>query len=123
MILALAGGVGGARMASALAGVLTADRLTVVVNVGDDFTHLGLKVSPDLDTVMYTLAGRHDAQQGWGLAGDSGRCMAALAPSAAPRTPPAKATGRSDQSIDIEDDQSIKRSERRNASAFATVSG
>ena len=79
MILALAGGVGGARMASALAGVLAADRLTVVVNVGDDFTHLGLKVSPDLDTVMYTLAGLHNPATGWGRVDETWNFMQALA--------------------------------------------
>lgn len=66
MILALAGGVGGARLASGLARELPAADLTVAVNVGDDFEHLGLSISPDLDTVMYTLAGVHNPQEGWG---------------------------------------------------------
>ena len=57
MILALAGGVGGAKLAKGLADVLPPEELVVVVNTGDDFEHLGLHVSPDLDTVMYTLAG------------------------------------------------------------------
>jgi len=79
MILALAGGVGGARMAAGLAHVLAPGQLTIAVNTGDDFEHLGLSISPDLDSVTYTLAGRHDAVQGWGLAGDSRRCLEALA--------------------------------------------
>lgn len=78
MILALAGGVGGARLARGLARILDPEDLLVVVNTGDDFRHLGLRISPDLDTVTYTLAGRADPQTGWGLAGDSGRVMAAL---------------------------------------------
>jgi len=78
MILALAGGVGGARMAAGLAQVLPPESLTVVVNTGDDFEHLGLSISPDLDSVMYTLAGRNNAAQGWGLEGETGRCMEAL---------------------------------------------
>jgi len=69
-VVALAGGVGGAKLADGLAQVLH-DRLTVVVNTGDDFEHLGLHISPDLDTVMYTLAGIADPVQGWGLAGES----------------------------------------------------
>src|SRR5690606_401241 len=78
MILALAGGVGGARLSAGVAQLLEPQALTGAVNTGDDFEHLGLAVSPDLDSVMYTLAGRHDAQQGWGLAGESWRCMEAL---------------------------------------------
>jgi LPPG:FO 2-phospho-L-lactate transferase len=76
MILALAGGVGGAKLANGLAQV--ADDLTVAVNTGDDFVHLGLHVSPDLDTVMYTLAGLNNEQTGWGRAGETWRFMEAL---------------------------------------------
>ncbi len=76
--LALAGGVGGARMAAGLADALDHRGLTVAVNTGDDFIHLGLQVCPDLDTVMYTLAGLHDPQQGWGLAGETWAFMAAM---------------------------------------------
>ena len=54
--LYLSGGVGGARLAHGLADLLPADRLTLVVNTGDDFVHWGLNISPDLDTCMYTLA-------------------------------------------------------------------
>jgi len=78
MILALAGGVGGAKLAAGLASVLAPDTLRVVVNTGDDFVHVGLMVSPDIDTVTYTLAGLNDRQQGWGLAGESWNFMAAL---------------------------------------------
>ena len=78
MILALAGGVGGAKLAKGLADVLPADRLTIVVNTGDDFEHLGFHISPDLDTVMYTLAGINDAAQGWGIAGETWNFMQSL---------------------------------------------
>jgi len=71
MIVALAGGVGGAKLAFGLSRVLTPEQLTVIVNIGDDFEHLGLHVSPDLDTVMYTLAGIANPETGWGLAGES----------------------------------------------------
>jgi LPPG:FO 2-phospho-L-lactate transferase len=69
-IVALAGGVGGAKLADGLARIL-GERLTVIVNTGDDFVHLGLHVSPDLDTVMYTLAGMANPQTGWGIAGET----------------------------------------------------
>lgn len=78
MIVALAGGVGGARMAAGLAQCLPPGELTVIVNTADDFEHLGLSISPDLDTVMYTLAGLEHAEQGWGLAGESWAIMEAL---------------------------------------------
>ena len=65
-VLALSGGVGGARLARGLADVLPPGGLAVAVNVADDFVHLGLSVSPDLDTVMYTLAGVVNPQTGWG---------------------------------------------------------
>ena len=84
MILALAGGVGGAKLANGLAAQLPADKLLVVVNTGDDFVHLGLHISPDLDTVMYWLAGRNDANQGWGIAGETWNFMAALETLGAP---------------------------------------
>jgi len=78
MILALAGGVGGAKLAKGLADVLPAEGLLVAVNTGDDFEHLGLHVSPDLDTVIYTLAGISDPGRGWGLAGETWNFMQAL---------------------------------------------
>jgi LPPG:FO 2-phospho-L-lactate transferase len=78
LILALAGGVGGAKMAAGLAARLRPEELLVVVNTGDDFTHLGLHISPDLDTVMYWLASMNDADRGWGRAGETWNFMAAL---------------------------------------------
>lgn len=79
MIVALAGGVGGAKMAQGLQSVLPAGELTVVVNTADDFTLYGLHISPDLDTVMYTLAGIADPVNGWGVAGDTRRTLDAIA--------------------------------------------
>lgn len=70
-MLALSGGVGGAKLVAGLAAVLPAEALTVAVNVGDDFEHLGLTICPDLDTVLYTLAGLAHPQQGWGRADES----------------------------------------------------
>lgn len=78
MILALAGGVGGAKLANGLARILPARSLTIVVNTGDDFEHLGLKISPDVDTVMYTLAGLNNRTLGWGQEGESWAFMDAL---------------------------------------------
>jgi LPPG:FO 2-phospho-L-lactate transferase len=78
MILALAGGVGGAKLAKGLADVLPPEELMVVVNTGDDFEHLGLHVSPDVDTVMYTLAGINNTTLGWGIAGETWNFMRAL---------------------------------------------
>jgi LPPG:FO 2-phospho-L-lactate transferase len=67
-ITALAGGVGGARLANGLAQIIDPPaRLTVIVNTGDDFEHLGLRISPDVDTVCYTLAGLSNPVTGWGL--------------------------------------------------------
>jgi LPPG:FO 2-phospho-L-lactate transferase len=65
-VVALAGGVGGAKLADGLAQVLQPDHLTIIVNTADDFTHLGLRISPDLDTVCYTLAGVANPETGWG---------------------------------------------------------
>ncbi|MGH7056875.1 MAG: 2-phospho-L-lactate transferase [Acetobacteraceae bacterium] len=78
-VLALSGGVGGARMARALASVLSPGALAVAVNVADDFVHLGLCVSPDLDTVMYTLGDVVNPDTGWGRKGESWAFMKALA--------------------------------------------
>jgi LPPG:FO 2-phospho-L-lactate transferase len=78
MIVALAGGVGGARLADGLARCLGAE-LHVVVNTGDDFEHLGLHVSPDLDTVMYTLAGIANPATGWGIAGETWNALEQIA--------------------------------------------
>jgi LPPG:FO 2-phospho-L-lactate transferase len=70
-VVALSGGVGGARLADGLYAVLSPHALTVVVNTGDDFVHWGLHISPDVDTIVYTLAGLGDAARGWGLAGET----------------------------------------------------
>lgn len=65
-ITALAGGVGGAKLAHGLAQTLPPEDLTIIVNTGDDFEHLGLSICPDLDTVCYTLAGLANPETGWG---------------------------------------------------------
>ena len=78
MIIALAGGVGGARLAHGLARALPPGELTVVVNTGDDFVHLGLHICPDPDTVLYTLSELADPERGWGLKGETFNCMEAL---------------------------------------------
>ncbi len=65
-IVALAGGVGGAKLVHGFAQILAADDLTVIVNTGDDFHHWGLKICPDLDTVCYTVAGLANPETGWG---------------------------------------------------------
>ncbi len=70
-VVLLAGGTGGAKMAHGFQQVLAAGDLTVIVNVADDTERFGLLVCPDLDTVMYTLAGLGDREQGWGVAGDT----------------------------------------------------
>ena len=70
-IVALAGGVGGAKLVDGLAGVLPPADLSVIVNTGDDFEHLGLTICPDLDTVTYTLAGLANPDTGWGRRDES----------------------------------------------------
>jgi LPPG:FO 2-phospho-L-lactate transferase len=77
-ILALAGGVGGGKFARGLAAALAPERLAIVVNTADDFEHLGLHVSPDVDSVLYALADLNDPERGWGLAGESWNFMAAM---------------------------------------------
>src|SRR5271169_1913548 len=77
-VTVLAGGVGAARFLRGLNSLLDPRRLTVIVNTGDDETFFGLHVSPDVDTVIYTLAGVIDPVQGWGLANDSAHCLEAL---------------------------------------------
>jgi LPPG:FO 2-phospho-L-lactate transferase len=71
MIVALAGGVGGAKLADGIYRSVAPDELTVVVNTGDDFDLYGLHISPDADTVLYTLAGLANPETGWGIAGDT----------------------------------------------------
>ena len=74
-IVALAGGVGGAKLASGLARIIPTHELSVIVNTGDDFDHFGLRICPDLDTVCYTLAGLQNPETGWGVAGESWNSM------------------------------------------------
>jgi LPPG:FO 2-phospho-L-lactate transferase len=78
MIAVLAGGVGAARFLAGLVAVVAANEVTVIGNTGDDAIVYGLHVSPDLDTVTYTLAGAVNLETGWGLADDSFRVMEAL---------------------------------------------
>lgn len=77
-VVCLAGGVGGAKLAAGLAELLAPEQLTVVVNTGDDFQHLGLTICPDLDTVMYTLGGVANPETGWGRRGESWLTMQEL---------------------------------------------
>jgi LPPG:FO 2-phospho-L-lactate transferase len=79
MVVALSGGIGGAKLVLGLSRMMPPADLMVIVNTGDDFEHLGLTVSPDLDTVMYTLAGLDDAERGWGRRDETWTFMAALA--------------------------------------------
>lgn len=77
-VLALSGGVGGAKLSLGLAQTLDPGDLHVLVNTGDDFEHLGLTICPDIDTLLYTLSGRANKAQGWGLEGESWNAMSAL---------------------------------------------
>jgi LPPG:FO 2-phospho-L-lactate transferase len=77
-VLALSGGIGGAKLALGLYRVLAPGALTVVANTGDDFEHLGLSVSPDIDTLLYTLGGIDNQETGWGRRDETWTFMAAL---------------------------------------------
>ncbi|NPV76770.1 MAG: 2-phospho-L-lactate transferase [Anaerolineae bacterium] len=83
-IVALAGGVGGAKLVDGLAKLLPPEDLSIIVNTGDDFDHLGLRICPDLDTVCYTLAGLSNPETGWGRSGDTWNCLAAIRELAGP---------------------------------------
>ena len=74
-IVLLVGGVGGAKLADGFAQLIEPENLTIIVNTGDDFSHLGLNISPDVDTVLYTLAGVANPETGWGRVGESWRTM------------------------------------------------
>lgn len=74
----LSGGVGGAKLVLGLAQLIPGKNLTAIVNTGDDFVHLGLSISPDLDTLTYTLAGEVNAQTGWGRKDETWQFMEAL---------------------------------------------
>ena len=77
-VVALCGGVGGAKLGLGLSHVLEPRHLTIVVNTGDDFEHLGLSISPDVDTVLYTLGGVADRERGWGRMDETWHFMEAL---------------------------------------------
>lgn len=77
-VVVLTGGVGGAKLVLGLTQVLPAASITAIVNTGDDFRHLGLHVSPDVDTLLYTLSGKANRAQGWGREGESWNFLAAL---------------------------------------------
>ena len=77
-VVALSGGVGGAKLAHGLSLALEPNELTIVVNTGDDFLHLGLYISPDIDSVVYALSGLADAERGWGRRDETWTFMAAL---------------------------------------------
>ena len=74
----LTGGVGGAKLVLGLMRIMPPADITAIVNTGDDFRHLGLHVSPDIDTLLYTLSGKANRTQGWGREGESWNFMAAL---------------------------------------------
>ncbi len=77
-VVLLVGGVGGAKLAYGLAQVLPPEELTIIVNTGDDFWWHGLRVCPDLDTIMYTLSDLVDKTNGWGIAGDTRNMLTAM---------------------------------------------
>jgi LPPG:FO 2-phospho-L-lactate transferase len=79
LVIALSGGIGGAKLALGLSRVLPPGELLIVANTGDDFEHLGLSISPDLDTLMYTLAGVDNPETGWGRRDETWSFMATLA--------------------------------------------
>lgn len=78
-VVALSGGIGGAKLALGLDRVLAPGQLTIVANTGDDFRHLGLAISPDIDTLLYTLGGLDDPVRGWGRRDETWTFMQALA--------------------------------------------
>jgi len=78
MITALAGGVGAARFLTGLVKLVNGKDLSIIVNTGDDIELFGLHISPDVDIVTYTLAGIVDEEKGWGIKGDTFRCLEAL---------------------------------------------
>jgi LPPG:FO 2-phospho-L-lactate transferase len=83
-VVAFAGGVGGAKLAWGLAQVLSKEKLTIMVNTGDDFVHFGLNISPDVDTVCYTLANLANPMTGWGREDESWSCLEELKKLSAP---------------------------------------
>jgi len=77
-VVALAGGVGGAKLVDGLAKILPIDDFTVIVNTGDDFDHFGLRICPDIDTVCYTLAGIANQETGWGRADETWQVLGSI---------------------------------------------
>lgn len=77
-VVVLTGGVGGAKLVEGLQQVVPGPQLTAIVNTGDDFEHLGLPISPDIDTLLYTLAGLANTSLGWGREGETWSFMAAI---------------------------------------------
>lgn len=77
-VLAITGGVGGAKLALGLARALDSDDVVFLVNTGDDFEHFGLHISPDVDTLLYTLAGLANEEHGWGRAEESWHCLESI---------------------------------------------
>ena len=77
-ILAITGGVGGAKLALGLSKILSPDELLFLVNTGDDFQHLGLEISPDLDSLLYALSGKNNPELGWGRADETWACISEL---------------------------------------------
>src|SRR5215218_3670517 len=86
-VAVVSGGVGAARFLRGLCDVVAPDEIAAIVNTGDDTVLHGLSISPDLDTITYTLAGAIDPERGWGLAGETWQAMAALARYAEARPP------------------------------------
>ena len=78
LVVALSGGVGGAKLALGLTKLVAPNRLVVIANTGDDFEHLGLYISPDVDTLLYTLAGLNNPETGWGRREETWTFMAVL---------------------------------------------
>ena len=76
--LALSGGIGGAKLALGLEHIFNSPKLMIAGNTGDDFEHFGLNISPDLDTLLYTLSGKSDLERGWGLANETWSFMKAM---------------------------------------------
>jgi LPPG:FO 2-phospho-L-lactate transferase len=79
LVVALSGGIGGAKLVLGLSRILPPDELLVIANTGDDFEHLGLNISPDIDTLMYVLAGLDNPQTGWGRRDETWSFMEAIA--------------------------------------------
>ena len=78
MIVVLAGGVGAAKLLLGLSHVMPSEQVTIIGNTGDDIELFGLRICPDLDTIVYTLSARVNPETGWGIGGDSFECLEAI---------------------------------------------